>query len=378
MKSFSRPGGFLSAAFWRGFAPAIVLVAVTAIDGGAWAKSSKYEKLIKQFEISEKAGDWMSALSAGEEIIDAIDDEYAKDDPYILPQLNRIGQVYLNLHRLSDAEARYEQAQQIIDSGKKVGWSKKAQTYLGLGWLRLLQDKEDEATRHFDEVVKTVSHYNGRDSADLAVYLGRIADAYRHAGKDEAALGHYMKSYQVRRKIKNTYRDLLVDNILVRAQLNARLQHLEDAEKLLKTGKAQGKRAYEKGSVQMVGLKGTEARIAYFKKDFKTAEPLLREAIGQSAQFAQDYPNRTEYLMDLAEILVQKQDHAAAEPLYKEALATLEKNLGTDHPRLVRPLEGLAGLYAAMGEESKAADLRDRIDGLGKSFGLDTITNLFK
>ncbi len=62
----------------------------------------------------------------------------------------------------------------------------------------------------------------------------------------------------------------------------------------------------------------------------------------------------------LADIYRAQGQYAQAEPLYKRALAIVEKALGPDHPSVAASLENLAALYRATKRDEEAETLEQR------------------
>ncbi len=65
-------------------------------------------------------------------------------------------------------------------------------------------------------------------------------------------------------------------------------------------------------------------------------------------------------LNNLAELYRAQGRYAEAEPLYRRALAIVEKALGPEHPHVAANLNNLAGLYQAQGHYAEAEPLYQR------------------
>ena len=83
------------------------------------------------------------------------------------------------------------------------------------------------------------------------------------------------------------------------------------------------------------------------KGDYAAAELLYRRALAIAEKaLGPDHPETAGSLNNLASLLESKGDYAAAEPLYRRALAIAERTLGPDHPttRTIREsLDALLG-----------------------------------
>ncbi|WP_322512085.1 tetratricopeptide repeat protein, partial [Chloroflexus sp.] len=65
-------------------------------------------------------------------------------------------------------------------------------------------------------------------------------------------------------------------------------------------------------------------------------------------------------LNNLAGLLYQQGDDAAARPLYERALAIRERALGPEHPDTATSLNNLAGLLYQQGDDAAARPLSER------------------
>ncbi len=95
--------------------------------------------------------------------------------------------------------------------------------------------------------------------------------------------------------------------------------------------------------------------------DYAAAEPLFRRALAINEKaLGPDHPEVAANLNNLAMLLSAKGDYAGAEPLYRRALAIDERALGPDHPNLAPPLNNLAALLYAKGDYAGAEPLYRR------------------
>jgi tetratricopeptide (TPR) repeat protein len=95
--------------------------------------------------------------------------------------------------------------------------------------------------------------------------------------------------------------------------------------------------------------------------DYAAAEPLYRRALAiDEKALGSDHPDVAIDLNNLAELLRDKGDYADAELLYRRALAIDEKALGPDHPEVATNLINLAELLRAKGDYADAEPLYRR------------------
>ncbi len=62
----------------------------------------------------------------------------------------------------------------------------------------------------------------------------------------------------------------------------------------------------------------------------------------------------------MASLYYLQGNYAEAEPLYKRALAILEKTLGSEHPRVATALKNYAALLRETGRSDEAAKMEAR------------------
>ncbi len=65
-------------------------------------------------------------------------------------------------------------------------------------------------------------------------------------------------------------------------------------------------------------------------------------------------------LTNLAQLYQAQSKYADAEPLYKRAIAILEKSFGTDHPHVAAVLKNMAEFYKKFRKEDESKRLEER------------------
>jgi tetratricopeptide (TPR) repeat protein len=92
--------------------------------------------------------------------------------------------------------------------------------------------------------------------------------------------------------------------------------------------------------------------------NYAAAEPLYREALAVQRQaLGEVHPDTATSLHNLAWLYHAMGNYAAAEPLLRQALAVQRQALGEAHPHYAASLHNLAGLYHAMGNYAAAEPL---------------------
>ena len=91
------------------------------------------------------------------------------------------------------------------------------------------------------------------------------------------------------------------------------------------------------------------------------AEPLYKRALAINEKALDpDHPDLATTLDNLAELYRAQGKYAAAEPLHKRSLAIREKALGPEHPEVAQSLENYSALLHKTGRGDKAATLEAR------------------
>ena len=94
---------------------------------------------------------------------------------------------------------------------------------------------------------------------------------------------------------------------------------------------------------------------------FAPAASLWREAVNTVEKaLGAEHPDTGASLNNLAELLEFQGDYARAKPLYERALAIREKVLGAEHPGTARSLNNLAGVLLDQGDYGGAKPLYER------------------
>ncbi|HXZ02834.1 MAG TPA: tetratricopeptide repeat protein [Stellaceae bacterium] len=95
--------------------------------------------------------------------------------------------------------------------------------------------------------------------------------------------------------------------------------------------------------------------------DLAAARPLFERALATYEKaLGHDHPDTAASLNNLAGLLKDQGDLAAAQPLFERALAICEKALGPDHPHTATSLNNLASLLQAKGDLAAARPLFER------------------
>ncbi len=98
----------------------------------------------------------------------------------------------------------------------------------------------------------------------------------------------------------------------------------------------------------------------YQQGKYPEAEKQWAAALKVAERFGPEGPRLVTSLDRLATLYQAKGSYTEAEPLFKRALAIVEKALRPAHPRVAASLNNLAGLYHAQGRYAEAEPLYQR------------------
>jgi tetratricopeptide (TPR) repeat protein len=109
------------------------------------------------------------------------------------------------------------------------------------------------------------------------------------------------------------------------------------------------------------------------RAEYAAAELLYKRALAiYETILGSDHPSTATSLNNLALLYNNQGDFAAAEPLYKRAIVIREKTQGPEHPALATSLNNLAALYHDQGDNDSAKPLYMRALAIDeKTYGLD-------
>ena len=119
------------------------------------------------------------------------------------------------------------------------------------------------------------------------------------------------------------------------------------------------------GNYDLISKEGTEARVQSRVIPVASAQGMMRgfilsfQDVTEEAWGDQDWFSYAANLCLSADMCRSRGDYAEAESLYKRAMLTLIKNLGTDHPRVAHVMRELAQVFQQMGKTYPALALQE-------------------
>ena len=110
-------------------------------------------------------------------------------------------------------------------------------------------------------------------------------------------------------------------------------------------------------------------REAYERADYSRSQKMFAAAVKEAERFPDPDLRLARSLNNLAAAYAAQEKYAEAEPLYRRALAILEKVRGPDHPDVATALSNYAALLQATNRGAEAAKLEARATAIGEKAG---------
>jgi tetratricopeptide (TPR) repeat protein len=127
-------------------------------------------------------------------------------------------------------------------------------------------------------------------------------------------------------------------------------------------------------SEELARLLDAAANFLNGRSVYAAAEPLYREALAMGEKLlGRDHPDVGQWLNNFANLLLNTGRNSEAEPLYRRAIEIGTKSLGRDHVRVATRLNNLAVVLMDTGQYPEAeALLREAIDTVEKKCGRES------
>ena len=287
----------------------------------------------------------------------------------------------------SPADTTIIQGNDNINAGGNVTVYKAPTNKQYAAFRKIILQQEWEATKDnpaFRKLVRACN--NGKDVEQLDKYSKAVfwEDLLKYLDKMVVADTNYQQVKQgtVSEELKALYPKIdQARNDFNYAEVNRLLQAFEeqhsglvqDIAKFyylkaqnyeLQINYSEAERYYRKAATiedQDAFYLNAHATILQTIGNYAAAEPLYRRALAiYEKALGPDHPDVATSLNNLAGLLHDQGNYAAAEPLYRRALAIDEKALGPDHPGVAIDLNNLALLLKTQGNYAAAEPLYRR------------------
>lgn len=275
-------------------------------------------RLLEQIAtLHRNLGLYEPSLAFGREALSLRESSLPPDDPLIAESLERLGGVYWNLSRNSEAEPLL---------------------------LRCLKIRE----RRF-----------GKNSIEVGDTLNFVANLYADQRRLAEAETLYRQALELRRRFRGERGEAVASTLSNLANVLADQNDPEGAEKLYLEAIAIKKAATEVDQVSLGRVYNNLARLYNAQRRFADAEKLAGEAIGiWENNLGAEHPLVAWGLNNLANIYRDQGRLAEAEPLYKRTLAIRRKALTSRNALVLNTEQDYAQALEAAGRADEAQAVR--------------------
>ncbi|MHC4427236.1 MAG: protein kinase domain-containing protein [Planctomycetota bacterium] len=213
-------------------------------------------------------------------------------------------------------------------------------------WMQFELGEELGRQGRFDEAEtmlrETVDHYSrvlGGDHHYVVFAKEALARVLRAMNKLEDACEVALEAYEARNRA-NPDDEYALKNRYLLGDILTRLGRFEEAEKIYR--------------------EQIEVQTRVHAGRLEEAEPLLRDSLAGVRQASGENNYWTHvFRWRLAQLLVEKEDYAEAEPLFLTIYEGMHEIQGENHKETLRALKALAEFYEAWSKPEKAAEYRE-------------------
>jgi tetratricopeptide (TPR) repeat protein len=243
------------------------------------------------------------------------------DDPRLAAALYAMGRAQRGLHEYAPAEAAYQRALAILEKSGPDARRQLAATLNGLGEIRQLQGRLNDAESYFLRELALLEQIAGPDQPEIAQTLSNsLAAVYRAAGRYAEVEATYQRSLAILEKSVPPNDRRLGIALIDLAEWLYRMRRYAEAE-------------------------------GYYRRGIPILQAHFPPAHGRILYLIQDW----------GQINQLQGRYQEAEVVYRMLLAIVEKAFGPQHPSVAAALNNLVGLYQLQGRQADADALRRRM-----------------
>ena len=145
------------------------------------------------------------------------------------------GRTALAEGRLTEARAQYQAA---VEAARGFGErdSKLAQSLIGLGFVSIVEGKDDDARRHFQEAMTLLEKLPGGEAPDIAECLNGLAIAAGHQAKNAEARAFLERALAIRQKSLGLDHPIVAETLDHLAWVHCNEGHYAEAERARSSG----------------------------------------------------------------------------------------------------------------------------------------------
>ncbi|MCT7976825.1 CHAT domain-containing protein [Laspinema olomoucense] len=316
--------------------------------------NSLYEKALTAYE----NGHYEQGIQLAQQACELGKLAFSTDNHNYATLLNMLGQLYLKMRRLTDAEPLVRQAMEI----RKVQLGQNHPSYAtslnNLAGLYYEMGRLTEAEPLFRQAMEIRKVQLGQNHPSYAASLNNLAGLYYEMGRLREVEPLFRQAMEIRRVQLGENHPDYADSLNNLASLCQKMGRFTEAEpfyrEAMEIRKVQLGQNHPSYATSLNNLAG----LYYEMGRFTEAEPLYWQAMEiQKVQLGQNHPSYAASLDNLALLYREMGRLTEAEPLYWQAMEIWKAQLGENHPDYATSLSGLATLYDSMGRFTESETL---------------------
>ncbi|CAH0024545.1 unnamed protein product [Clonostachys rhizophaga] len=307
-----------------------------------------------------------------------------RDHTSTLSTVNNLGLVYRDQGKLSEAEAMYNRALEGKEKALERDHASTLNTVNNLGLLYKNQGKLGEAETMFDRALEGYEKALGCDHASTLETVNNLGLVYWNQGKLSEAEAMYNRALEGKEKaLERDHASTLetVNNLGIVYWNQGKFSEAEAMYNRALEGKEKALGRNHASTLETVNNLGV---LYKDQGKLNEAEAMYDRALeGYEKALGRDHTSTLDTINNLGIVYWNQGKLGEAETMFDRALEGYEKALGRDHTSTLNTVNNLGLLYRNQDKLEEAEEMYDRaLEGYEKALGrshtltLDTIHNL--
>jgi tetratricopeptide (TPR) repeat protein len=210
----------------------------------------------------------------------------------------------------------------------------------------------------YEDVLKIMEEYKGRDSIEYANAIHKLAHLYWKLGKYKDSEAMFTETLEKKEKILGTEHPEIGDIMNSLAGQYFYQGNFSEAEPLFKKALGKIEKLTEPDTKIVSDTLNSLAVMYAIQGRYEDAEPLLRRVIELRESIS--HPELPVTLMNLGNLYFDLRQFEEAEELYRRSLAISEKTLGGNHPEVAKALNSIGNIYHEQEKYTEAQPYYER------------------
>ena len=311
------------------------------------------------------------AQAAAHEALKMAEENLGREHPETALVLITVAEIERANNRSESAAALFRRALETLRDASGSDRITLAQAWEGLG--NTLFDRQDlsGAERCYQQAISVRERVFGKDSPDIVILLGSLAQIYLDQGDLERAELHFKRARNLYETVVGTDNPAAINFLNNYAGFYCVLADYSEAEKLYQQALAIQQKILDSEHPDCVRTIDNLAGLYYQMGDTEKAGRLREEALKiQEKVYGPAHPMVALALSNLGVVFYRKGDLSKAEALYLRALKIYEEGEFRDHPNAAAVMRNLANVRRNRGDLDGAESLYRRAININrKAYG---------